>query len=307
VEVTRPGIGQRVRLAAGARRLDLEADVDWAEPERVLKVAFPLDVHADRYAAEVQFGHVVRPTHTNTSWDAARYEAYGHRWLHAGEAGYGVGVLTPTSYGHDVTRDTRPAGGTTTTVRLTLLRAPRFPDPAGDRGRHTFRYGLVAGAGVADTVREAYAAALPLRPGPGPAGAPLVAVDDPRVAVESVHLAGDGGGDLVVRLYETLGGHATATVTAPGAPAAVDLLEEPLDDPALVPRVEPVPGGCRLTLRPFQVATLRFARGGCGAGYGLPVARGPGGGARGKDRQRCRCRTSRSRSSRRRRGSSRPS
>jgi alpha-mannosidase len=262
VEVTRDGITQRVRLAAGARRLDFETEVDWQEPERVLTVAFPLDVHADRYAAEIQFGHVVRPTHTNTSWDAARYEAYGHRWLHVGEAGYGVGVLTPTSYGHAVARDTRPAGGTTTTVRLTLLRAPRFPDPAGDRGRHTLRHSLAVGVSVADTVREGYAAALPLRPGAGAAVAPLVTVDDPRVVVESVHLAADRSGDLVVRLYEAVGGHARATVTAPGAPSVVDLLEEPLTDAALLPVVEPADGGCRLALRPFQVVTLRFARDG---------------------------------------------
>ena len=31
-----------------------------------------------------------RPTHTNTSWDAARFEVYAHRWVHVGEPGYGV-------------------------------------------------------------------------------------------------------------------------------------------------------------------------------------------------------------------------
>jgi alpha-mannosidase len=264
VQVTRAIGTQRVRLTAGARRVDLETDVDWQQPEKVLKVAFPLDVHAGRYAAEVQFGHVHRPTHTNTSWDAARFEAYGHRWLHVAEPGYGVGLLTPTSYGHDVHRDTRPDGGTTTTVRLTLLRAPRFPDPQADRGRHLFRYALLAGADVAGTVRAGYAHALPLRITPGGGGPPLVTVDDPRVAVEAVKLADDRSGDLVVRLYEAVGGHARALVTMPagfGPPVAVDLLEEPLADPALRPGVEPAPGGCRLSLRPFQIATLRAPRG----------------------------------------------
>jgi alpha-mannosidase len=263
VQVTRTIGTQRVRLTAGARRVDLETEVDWQQAEKVLKVAFPLDVHAGSYAAEVQFGHVHRPTHTNTSWEAARFEAYGHRWLHVAEPGYGVGLLTPTSYGHDAGRDTRPEGGTTTTVRLTLLRAPRFPDPRADRGRHLFRYALLAGADVAGTVQAGYAHALPLRVTPGGGGPALVTVDDPRVAVEAVKLADDRSGDLVVRLYEAVGGHARTTVTLPagfGPPIAVDLLEEPLPDPALRPGVEPAPGGCRLSLRPFQIATLRAPR-----------------------------------------------
>lgn len=263
VEVRREIVTQRVRLTAGARQVDFETEVDWQQAEKVLKVAFPLDVHAGSYAAEVQFGHVHRPTHTNTSWDAARFEAYGHRWLHVGEPGFGVGLLTPTSYGHDIGRDTRAGGGTTTTVRLTLLRAPRFPDPRADRGRHLLRYALVAGADVAATVRAGYAHALPLRVTPGAGGAPLVTVDDPRVVVEAVKLADDRSGDLVVRLYESSGGHARATVTLPdgfGPPVAVDLLEEPLAEEALRPGLEPAPGGCRLALRPFQIATLRAPR-----------------------------------------------
>jgi alpha-mannosidase len=247
--------GRTIRLAAGSTRLEFTTEVDWRTPERLLKVAFPLDVHADRYAAEVQFGHVVRPTHANTSWDAARFEAYGHRWLHVAEAGYGVGVLTPSSYGHDVSRHTRPDGGTTTTVRLSLLRAPRFPDPEADLGRHTVHYGLSIGD-LGDTVAAGYAMALPLRERAGGPVAPLVTVADPRVVVESVKLADDRSGDVVVRLYESTGGRVTTTVTGPGTPTPVDLLEEPLTDAALAPRL----AGDRLTLRPFQVVTLRFAR-----------------------------------------------
>ena len=43
--------------------------------------------------------------------------------------GYGVALITDSTYGHDVGRNTRNDGGTTTTVRLSLLRAPRSPDP----------------------------------------------------------------------------------------------------------------------------------------------------------------------------------
>ena len=84
------------------------------ERETLLKAAFPLAVHAERSTAETQFGHVHRATHTNTSWDAARFEICAHRWLHVGEPGYGVAVVNDSTYGHDVSRpgpgDARGAG-----------------------------------------------------------------------------------------------------------------------------------------------------------------------------------------------------
>ena len=92
-------------------------------------------------------GTCYRPTHTNTSWDAAKFEICAHRWVHVGEPGYGRRGgqrldLRPRRH----PRPSAPDGGTTTTVRLSLLRAPRFPDPETDQGTHRLRYALVAGA-----------------------------------------------------------------------------------------------------------------------------------------------------------------
>ena len=35
-------------------------------------VELPLDIHSDNATYESQFGYVSRPTHRNTSWDAAK-------------------------------------------------------------------------------------------------------------------------------------------------------------------------------------------------------------------------------------------
>ncbi|MFD1052189.1 glycoside hydrolase family 38 C-terminal domain-containing protein, partial [Kibdelosporangium lantanae] len=78
----RSTVSQLVALRAGSMCVDIDTDVDWHETEKFLKLAFPLDVRAERSAAEIQFGHVYRPTHTNTSWDAAKFEICAHRWLH---------------------------------------------------------------------------------------------------------------------------------------------------------------------------------------------------------------------------------
>ncbi|MFJ2200768.1 alpha-mannosidase [Streptomyces violaceusniger] len=250
---------QRLGLAAGSRILEVDTDIDWREEDTVLKAAWPLDVHAERVASEIQFGHVERPTHENTSWDAARFEAWAHRWIHIGEHGWGAALLTDSTYGHDVARLTREDGGTTTTLRLTLLRGPHSPDPHADRGRHRFRYALYPGADIGDAVAAGYAFSLPLRPAaPRLTGPPLVAVGDPGVVVESVKLADDRSGDVVVRLYESRGGRVRTTLAAGFAVDRVqvtDLMENPTVELAHAQ------GVLGLDLRPFQILTLRLALG----------------------------------------------
>ncbi|TLS46676.1 alpha-mannosidase [Streptomyces montanus] len=265
-------IEQTLRLAAGSPRLDIDTTVDWRETRTILKAAFALDVHTDRSTSETQFGHVQRPTHTNTSWDAAKFEICAHRWIHVGEPRYGVAVVNDSTYGHDVTRSRRAEegggdGGITTTVRLSLLRSPTFPDPDPDRGVHRLGYALVPGATIGDAVREGYRVNLPERTIPGDAEVPpLVAVDDDAVVIEAVKLADDASGDVVVRMYEAHGGRTQALLT-PGFAAAgaveTDLLERPwADGRAPRPAVTSVraDGAVELALRPFQIVTLRLAR-----------------------------------------------
>jgi alpha-mannosidase len=251
-------ITQVVSLDAGAAAIDIDTHVEWHERQKLLKLAFPLDVHAERATSEIQFGHLHRPIHTNTSWDAARFETVAHRWVHVGEPGYGVAVANDSTYGHDVTRSTREDGGTTTVVRLSLLRAPLFPDPSADQGEHRMRVSLRAGATIADAVAEGYRLNLPLRSVPGGSAiAPLVTVDSDAVVVEAVKLAEDGSGDVVVRLYEAHGGRASARITAGFEHTEVvetDLLERPLPEPVALS------GDGALALRPFRIVTLRFRR-----------------------------------------------
>lgn len=254
-------IEQRVSLRAGAAELDVELRVDWHEHERILKLAFPLDVHADRIAAETQFGHVLRATHVNTSWDAARFEACQHRFVHVAEPGYGVAIANDSTYGYDVDRTTRTDGGTTTTIRFSVLRSPRFPDPDSDQGLHVLRFRIRPAASIGDAVAMGYDLASPARAvGPGGPVAPLVTSSHPAVVIETVKLAEDGSGDLVVRLYESRGGRATAIVAVDGTATRIectDLLERPLPDP---PTADTTADGAAITLafRPFQIRTLRW-------------------------------------------------
>ena len=74
-----------------------------------------MDVHASRATYEIQFGHLERPTHANTSWDVARFEVCAHRWADLSEPGYGVALLNDCKYGYDIHGNV---------MRLSLLREP---------------------------------------------------------------------------------------------------------------------------------------------------------------------------------------
>ncbi|WP_326491018.1 alpha-mannosidase [Agromyces marinus] len=248
-EVGRSHVSQRIALVEHA--LEIETTVQWRESQRLLKLGFPIDVHTDHAASEVQFGHVHRPTHTNTSWDDARFETFAHRWVRLEERDFGVTIANDRTYGRDITRHPRLGGGTYSLVRESLLRAPRFPDPDADQGEHVFRHSVVAGD-LQRGIAEGYRLNLPLR-GATAAVRPIVAVDSPGVLVEAVKLAEDGSGDLVVRMYESQGARATASLSCSvpcQSPTRTDLLERDLeqqpDDP------------WTLHLRPFELATVRL-------------------------------------------------
>ena len=242
-------IVRTVTLAAGSERVEVTVEADWQASEQRLQVVWPVDVHASEATCGIQFGHVRRPRHANTSWDRARFESTAHRYVHVGEHGFGVALMADGPHGYDVRGDA---------LRLTLLRSARYPDPAADRGPQCLAYALWAHTGepfAAGLETEAARRAHPVRRAraAAPAGRGPRWVGDPGVQIAAVKHAEDGSGDVVVRLWESHGGRARG-VLDPGFPAGAvvvtDLLEavdEPLDTLAL-------------DLRPFQILTVRVTR-----------------------------------------------
>ncbi|WP_285564163.1 glycoside hydrolase family 38 C-terminal domain-containing protein [Streptomyces sp. RTGN2] len=249
----RSTVVQELSLAAGGHALAIDTAIDWRERDSALQSLWPLDVHAEHVLGDIAFGLAGHATDV-----AAAHRT--HRWLHIGEHRWGVALASDTGHGYDVVRRTRDDGGSTTTLRLTLLGAGQGRDPHADRGPQLFRHTLRPGADPGDAITEGYRLDLPLRP--GRSARPLLAVDHPDVVVEAVKLADDHSGDVVVRLYEARGGRARTTLTAGFALASVcetDLLERPL---AGHPHHD---GDVTVCLRPFQILTLRLAVGGTGA------------------------------------------
>ncbi|MBP1995608.1 alpha-mannosidase [Paenibacillus eucommiae] len=137
-------------------RIDFSTRVDWQERETLLKVAFPVRIRAAAATYEIQFGHVERPTHWNTSWDYARFETCAQKWVDLSERGCGVSLLNDCKYGHDIKDNV---------MRLTLIKSSNRPDPECDRGEHIFTYALLPHEGdwfAAGTVQQAYRLNVPV-------------------------------------------------------------------------------------------------------------------------------------------------
>ena len=107
--------------------VEMESEVEWREDMKFLKVEFPVDILNSEASYETQYGIIKRPTHYNTSWDMAKFEVCCHKWADLSENGYGVSILNDSKYGFAT------AGNM---MRLSLLRAPKAPDPHADMGEY---------------------------------------------------------------------------------------------------------------------------------------------------------------------------
>ncbi len=238
-------------LRAGSARLDVDIELDWHHDERLLSVAFPLDVRADTAACGIQFGAVRRPTHPSTSWDAAKFEVCAHRFVDVSEPSFGVAVLNNGRYGHCLFDGA---------VRVSLARAPKYPDPTADHGRHAVTVSLFPhDGGLAPVVAEAERLDLPVRWFTGGEGdavpVPPVGVTGRGIEVDAVKPVDDGSGDLVLRMHEACGDRSAVTVRGDRpftAASRCNLLEEPGSP------FEVSDGIVTLTLRPFELVTVRL-------------------------------------------------
>ena len=246
-------------LRAGSPQLLVHVELDWHHDEHLLSMSFPLDVRSDVAMCDIQFGVVARPTHPSSPWDAAKFEVCAHRFVDVAEPDFGVAILNTGRYGHGV------FGGA---VRVSLAKAARYPDPNADRGHHEVTLAIRPhGAGLAEVRACAARLNAPLRVvtdgrATSPA-APVVRIVGPDggaaagVEVDAVKLAADGSGDLIVRVHEAIGNRARISLVVPGRIAEAwrcNLLEEPQAGE------EVGDGVVALTLRPFQIVTLRLRR-----------------------------------------------
>lgn len=222
-------INQTMIVYRDSARIDYKTDVHWQERQRLLKVAFPVNVRQTEATYDIQFGNVKRPTHWNTSWDWARFETVCHQWADLSDAGYGVSLLNDSKYGYDIKDHV---------MRLSLLKGATYPDPDCDLGDHHFVYSLYPHIGdwrEADTVTEAWALNNPLTLTQGQANYTHTQLFDcptDHVMIDAVKKAEDHDG-LIVRLHEYQGKSGRISLISPYKIASyqeVNLMEEPVGE-----------------------------------------------------------------------------
>ena len=253
----RSTITQTVWFYDGTTRIDFETVADWHNRHQMLKAAFPVEINADKATYEIQFGTVERPTHKNTSWDAARFEVCAHKYADLSEGGYGVALMNDCKYGHDIHNGV---------IQLSLLRSPTDPNPEADQGKITFTYALMPHTGTladAGIAKEAYYLNYPMTALAAsgdkdtlPLSFSLVATDAENVICETVKRA-EREDATILRLYECQNKRTTATLSL-GIPVheayLCDMMEREL---------HPLPvadGSITLPFRGFEIHTVKIKK-----------------------------------------------
>ncbi|KAI0061336.1 glycoside hydrolase family 38 protein [Artomyces pyxidatus] len=248
-----------------------DAEVDWHERHEFLKFELPLDIHSDVATYETPFGHVQRPTHKNTTWDAAKFEVCGHKFADLSEFGYGVAILSESKYGFSCQGDV---------LRISLLRAATAPDAEQDQGKHEFSWAVMPHDGhflQSDVPIAGYLFNSPVHVRFMADGG-LPALTAPT---SFVHLSGgknviletvkrgdldsdaDGRRTVVLRLYEAYGGHANVRLHVDGGLHVVEayttnLLEDDIGSEAQELVHADNLSSVSLTFRGFEVKTVKL-------------------------------------------------
>jgi alpha-mannosidase len=241
-------IVQTLALTANGLRLDVETDIDWHDRRVFLRTLTPAAVRSSTASFECAYGVVKRPTHTNTSWDEAMFEAPAHRFIDLSEPDFGLALLNNAKYGHSVRGNV---------LGLSLVRSPIYPDPLADEGTQSFTYSLMPHAGdwfdggVREEAEDLNQPLLAVRAA-GLAEGVMTPIRTSGVpaAMSGLKPAEDGEG-LILRVNEPAGRRGDLTLELDMGwreAGPVNILEDPMHR------------GQGADLRPFEVRSWRLVR-----------------------------------------------
>lgn len=253
---------QTITIWQDMARIDIHHDIDWKQKQILLKLLLPVDVHSKTATFDIQYGNVERATHSNTSWDFARFEVCMHKWLDISEDDYGISVLNDCKYGCSVQDNV---------IGVSLLKSAIHPNPEADKERHEFTISLYPHQGGwrnAGTVGQAYLLNNPLLAarvtGKDEQGDTLprefsfVASDQENVLIEVVKKAEDSS-DWIIRLYECYNRRTKVRLKFGSellAAKECDLMENDLADLQVV-SVEESASAIDLWVMPYEIKTLK--------------------------------------------------
>ncbi len=250
-------IVQDIRLRKGSKRIDFITSIDWHEDHVLLKAAFPVAIRSMRATYDIQFGNLERPTHRNTSWDAAKFEVCAHKWADLSEGNYGVSILNDCKYGYSIEDNV---------MKLTLLKAATYPNPEADKGMNKFIYSLYPHKGdfkEGRTVKEGYLLNTPLQAkyiaatdGVLPPCYAMISSNRENILVETIKKAEDDN-SVIVRLYDAYNQKTEVCLVTAFSYREVylcDMMEQNISP------LKAVNGEIRLWVGNYEIITLKFVR-----------------------------------------------
>ncbi|XP_078484834.1 alpha-mannosidase 2C1 [Ciona intestinalis] len=195
-------ITQTISLDVGSPLVKFKTEVSWNEDHKFLKVEFPWNIQTNRATYEIQYGHIERPNHQNTSWESAKFEVWAHKWADLSQHNLGVSILNDSKYGYSCFGNT---------MRLSLLRSPKSPDANADMGDHVFTYAVMPHKGTfqeSEVIQQAYQLNYPMLvdyTSCRTLGYSFAKVSRKEIILESCMKSQMHSNAVLIRLYESYG------------------------------------------------------------------------------------------------------
>ena len=255
----------RYYLDAGSPFLMVELAVDWHETHRLLKYSVQTGYRSRQIRCGAGFGSTCRSIRPGRPAEDAEWEVPAQRWaaLTHDDGSGGLTIVTEAKYGFSAVHGS---------LGLSLLRAPTYPDPGADQGRHEIRFAIgpfyaTTTAGYPNPAVAAELLYAPPRLGShaetdGPGGLFLRIDDWGSVSPSTVKPAENGSG-FVLRLHETMGRPGTITLRYGHPEAAfqkVNVLEEPADEIFLESSLDATGSSLKLSYRAYEIISLRIGQ-----------------------------------------------
>jgi len=229
-------------------QLDVQVTINWLERQKMLKIAFPIQIENATATCDIPFGAITRERNGQ--------EIPAQKWIDLSNNEYGVSLLNDCKYGFDIKG---------TVMRMSALRAPTDPDSTADRGYHGFSYALFPHKGTwsaAKTNLAAYSFNVPpayiftqIHRGGLPPSSSFLVIDPDNVVLSAFKKAEDNN-DMILRVYEAYGEATSLKITLLKTAHTIyesDMIE--WSQEKLAQRGYEI----ELPISPYEIKTLRIA------------------------------------------------
>lgn len=249
-------ITQYIYLYDTIERIDVKNVIDWHEHNQLVKIAFPVNIHTNYVNYDIQFGNIQRNNNTNTSWDTAKFEVCGHKWVDVSEFGYGVSILNDCKYGFNTEENI---------LKLTAIKCGTFPNEEADQGIHEFTYSIYPHKGdfrEGETIKAAYCLNQPLecisveknQKGRFASDFSFIKCDCENIIIDTVKQSEDDN-SIIVRLFDSFNCKSNPTLSF-GIPIdkvyICDMLENVIEECSVIDN------NVNLSVNNFEVLTIKI-------------------------------------------------